>query len=293
LRAVAVVAGLATCAASALACGGDKNDVAPAPVAASPLPFGLAQVEGTEPIGRPAVYDHALYEQEGVPVEGRSVLAAYRITAEDAPAVLRAWVDRLDGLAVGEVSIYAPGGPGAWLSAMASGGGDSDWADLQLWATEDGPILFVDIDRVGTEGPAAPAVRDEAGNPPAPEPADAGRSDRVAGDVLFTEQGDAIHLPAGTRALMPTIPIPQGTGGSASVLAADDGEAAVRALIDEARSLGPPGAYLEGPELTDTDGVTVVRAGFTITAGGWGFDIVSVEAPDDETATVYVTSSAD
>jgi hypothetical protein len=36
-----------------------------------------------------------------------------------------------------------------------------------------------------------------------------------------------------------------------------------------------------------------VRGGFVIMAGGWGFDVVAVEAPGDGGATVYVVSYAD
>jgi hypothetical protein len=40
-------------------------------------------------------------------------------------------------------------------------------------------------------------------------------------------------------------------------------------------------------------GTQIVEAGFVISAGGWGFDVVAVRASQDPYATLYVTSAAD
>jgi hypothetical protein len=49
----------------------------------------------------------------------------------------------------------------------------------------------------------------------------------------------------------------------------------------------------DGPDERVVDGVTVITAHFVIMAGGWSFDVVSVRAPEDDAATLYVTSCAD
>jgi hypothetical protein len=63
-------------------------------------------------------------------------------------------------------------------------------------------------------------------------------------------------------------------------------------MLDEALGISAT-AHVYGPEASEVAGVRVVRAGFTIEAGGWSFDVVAVQAPDDPFATVYVTSAAD
>jgi hypothetical protein len=287
---------LAALATSAVACGdGDGAGTAqptgsPVETAAAELPFGLVQIEGTAPVGRPVVYDDEPDVEEGEAVAVTSLQAAYRVTDGDPVAVFRAWVDQLDVLALDEMSVYAGVGPGEpWIQASGSG---RDYADLQLWVTGGEPILLVDLN---SEGDAAPggdvAVDDTAGDPPAPSSV-VDDAERSAGDELFAEQGDVMHLPQDTRALMPTLPTFGGTGGSTSVLTAEDGEAAVRALLDEARGHDADGE-VSGPDVDDVDGTRIVRGGFVITAGGWGFDVVAVEAPGDGGATVYVVSYAD
>jgi hypothetical protein len=77
-----------------------------------------------------------------------------------------------------------------------------------------------------------------------------------------------------------------------SVIAAEDADAAVQALLVEAQAVGEDGA-VTGPEVTERDGARIVTASFVITAGGWEFDVVAVQAPGDPYATLYVTSSAD
>lgn len=308
------VMGLA-CAASAVACGTDTRDgrTAGNPEATTPtssalagsfeLPFGLIQPPGTVAIGRPAVFEHDLYEFKGVPVRAHSIRAAYRVTGADPVGVVRTWVDQLDGLALGQLSVRAAAESGSgpierqpWIQVEGmteyTGGPASDYVDLQLWVTGGDPILFVSIDRAGDLPPRDPTmVLDNAGHPPPPRSVVNDR-DRIAGDELFEEQGDVMPLPAGTWSLMPTLPTRIGTGGSTSVIAAEEADAAVRALLDEAKGLDSLGDVTE-PVVTETNGIRVVEAGFVITAGGWSFDVVAVRAPQDPYATVYVTSSAD
>jgi hypothetical protein len=301
-----VVLGTVLAAAGVAGCGGDdgSDDEAGSDVAAAdlqgpfPLPFGFEQVEGTEPIGRPASYEEAAYHLNGEPVRSRTLQAAYRVTADDPTAVLRDWADQLDqGLALDNVFITyeSDGSGGPWLTATGDteyrSDEPADYADLQLWATEAGPILLVSVSRVSDEPPRNATVEEMPGDPAAPDPVP-DDSERSAGDVLFTEQSNEIHLPEGTRTLMPTIPTFGGTGGSSSVLAAEDGEATVRALLDEALEVDADGDATE-PEVTEVEGTEIVTGGYVREAGGWGFDVVSIRGPDDPAATVYVTSYAD
>ena len=280
--------------------GGDGPPVDSADFAATfPLPFGLRQVDGTTPIGRPAIFDDVPVEYRKKPVPARTLKAAYRVVGNDPVATFRAWVDQVKVLHLGTVTVLQGDGPrerGAWLQAFGSGFGSDgpvgDQAFLQLWRTEEGPTILVDIARF-TEGGQPTKIVDELGKPPRPGLV-ADNSDRTAGDKLFEEQGQVIHLPKGTRTLMSTLPVRAGSGGSASVLAAEDGPAAVRALLDEAvRGDKTRAGEVTGPDGADLDGAHIERAHFQIPAGGWGFDVVSIRAPADPAATVYVTSFAD
>jgi hypothetical protein len=266
------------------------------------LPFGLVQPAGVVPIGRPAVFERDLYHYNGVPVRGMSLRAAYRVTDPDPVGAVRAWVERLDGLTLDQVSVRAAAESGAgpverqpWVQAYgsteSSGGVGRDYLDLQLWVTGADPILFVSVDRASEVPPRVPTVFDDAGQPPAPRSIVDDRQ-RGAGDELFEEQGDVIHLPMGTWSLMPTLPTFGGTGGSTSVIAANDADSAVRALLDEAASLNEFGEVTE-PILTESDDTRNIEASFVITGGGWGFDVVAVRAQQDPYATLYVTSAAD
>jgi len=76
------------------------------------------------------------------------------------------------------------------------------------------------------------------------------------------------------------------------VLAADDGRAAVEALVRDAVASDANGRATS-PTSSTVEGVKVTRASFVIDAGGWSFDAVAVEADGDPWATVYVTSAAD
>jgi hypothetical protein len=286
---------------SLVACGDDSGRAALSSTGADshgltgepfPLPFGLVQLDGTAAIGRPVVYDHEPYTFNNVPVRVRSLRAAYRVTADDAVDVFRRWVGQLDGLALGEVCVRAGTGPAEpWVQASNCDYAGGDYADIQLWATGTEPILLVSLQRTGDDPARAPTVHDDAGNPPAPRSV-VDDTERTAGDQLFSEQGDVLHLPEGTRALMPTIPTFGGTGGSTSVLAAEDGEAAVNSLLDEAVAISDYGEVTD-PVISEVEGMGVAYASFVITAGGWGFDVVMVTGPDDPYATVYVVSSAD
>jgi hypothetical protein len=266
------------------------------------LPFGLIQPAGIVPIGRPAVFEHELYSYNGVPVRRRLLRAAYRVTDPDPVGVLRAWVERLDGLTLDRLSVRAAAQSGSgpverqpWVqvdgSTDSTGGVGGDFVDLQLWVTGANQILLVSVDRASDLQPQVPTVSDEAGQPSAPRSIVDDRQ-RAAGDELFEEQGDVIHLPSGTWSLMPTLPTFGGTGGSTSVMAAEDAEAAVRALLEEAKSLSGFGEVTE-PTVTDSNGTRVIEASFVIGAGGWGFDVVAVRGPQDPYATLYVTSAAD
>lgn len=283
------MAGTAACGDSPESDGGVEAGAAPGriegPVA---LPFGLEQLEGTEPIGRPAVYDRVIVQYNGVDIRARTLQAAYRVTADDPPAVVRAWLAQLDDLTL-DVGTLSVGDGGLWLEASAGpplDGPPGDTATLQLWATDEAPILLVYVNRVSDDPPRRPTIDDNAGTPPAPAPV-IDSTERVAGDVLFTEQGDAIHVPSGTRALTPTL-FPD-IANSLSVVAAEDGEAAVRALLDEATAVDGHGEAT-GPTVMTTDGTEVATAQFMIPAGGWGFEIVAVRAPNDPFATLYVAS---
>jgi hypothetical protein len=77
------------------------------------LPFGLVQPAGAVPIGRPAVFEQVLHYYNDVPVRGTSLRAAYRVTDEDPLGVVRAWVERLDGLTLDEVQVRAASESGA------------------------------------------------------------------------------------------------------------------------------------------------------------------------------------
>jgi hypothetical protein len=262
----------------------------------SELPFGLRQIEGTSAIGRPAVYDAALSEFRGVPVESRRLLAAYHVTDQDPEAVVRAWTDQLRALPFERIDVRAGDARlGQWFVVTATSAFQPDeppgaFAQLQLWATDGDPVLLVDVNVRPGPPPGSPPP---ASSPEVTRPTTEVDSDLVdEGDVLFIEQGQEIHLPPGTRGLMPALPTPAGTGGSTSVLSASDEDAAVRALLDDANA-STDYEDVTGPDVSVLGGLRVVRASFVIPAGGWTFQVVAVRGPDDETATVYVTSAAD
>lgn len=276
------------------------------------LPFGLEQLEGASPIGRPLVHEavDVIYNDEPIPYV--ILQAAYRISDDEPVEVFRRWVAELATaeLALDEVSVRPPNYPyDPWMSAS----GDSaftpdappgDGFSIQLWATSGEPILLVGARRrVDGEPPRAATVGEDAeAATPDPEPGDTlvvgpqghvvEETERAAGDPLFTEQGDTVHVPDLTRPLMPTLPTMSGTGGSTSLLAADDAEAAVRALLAEADALSDHDVVTP-PSVTTYQDAQIVTGGFVIPAGGWGFSVVAIRAPGDPWATLYITSSAD
>src|SRR5262245_20505400 len=160
------LAGGVALAATAVACG-DKGDSAGEATSGAigpvELPFGLEQVDGTEPIGRPAVFDDPRVTDTGERTTSRALEAIYRVTAADPVAVVRAWAEQLDQMALTELEITAvdrsPGHP--WIEVRS--GPDDDWVHLQLWSTGDGPMLLVSLDRHGDDPPREPAIVDEAG----------------------------------------------------------------------------------------------------------------------------------
>lgn len=298
VRRCAVVALSVVLVAASASCGdpASTRESSVTSVESVDLPFGLTVVDGTEPIGRPAVVDEPAFSYNGQPVDARRLRAAFWVTARDPVAVVHAWVEQLDQLALDQVTIRRSlAGPEHWIdvtggTAFVPDEPSGDRADLELWATSRGPVLLVSIDRIRGE-PRQPVVTDELGDAPEPS-ATVEQSERSEGDVLLTEQGDTLHLPEGSRSLMPTIPTSGGTGGSTSVLAAPDPVDAVVALLDEAAAVTENGETT-GPTESTVDGVDVVTGSFVITAGGWEFRVVAARAPDDDAATVYVTSAAD
>jgi hypothetical protein len=253
------------------------------------LPFGLQPVDGLTGIGRPAVSPSVDPAEAGTV----QLTAAFRIDADDPEEAFEAFVAQLaqsDELGFGILSVGRADGGRAdpWLIAGAGDGRDS--LDLQVWTTAAQPVLLVTVIRRPGDGAVTSAVGTvDAGDPPG---SPLGWDGRTAGDGLIGEQDASLHLPDGTRALMPTIPVVCGTGGSFSVLAADDGRAAVDALLAEGMASSTYG-QTDGPDERVVDGVTVITADFVIMAGGWSFDVVSVRGPADEAATLYVTSCAD
>ena len=300
------------------------DDAAPtsAPAASDPsfapsfeLPFDLEHVEGTTPIGRPMIMDQAVLHED-VPIVSRSVEVAYRVTAEDPVAVFRTWVEQLAtrGLALDTIDVRFGVDPTEpWMTAQGSaefvlGEPAGDHASVQLWATTgDEPILLVGASRrvEGADEPRPAAVVDRPpfSDDPERSPGQGVEGYRgvvvdealpAVGDELFTEQGDTIHLPEGSRALVPVVPVMAGTGGARAILAAEDAEAVIQALLDEATALGErKGGSSSGISYEEHDGTQVLRGSFAIPAGGWGFGVTSVRAPSDPWATVYVSTYAD
>jgi hypothetical protein len=278
-----------------LLASGCWHDDGSEPPPAVRLPFSLQQVAGTTPVGRPAVYDGVTLAFKGRPVVMKQLRVAYRVTSDEPEAVFRQWLAQLAALRLGKIGLEVGGGPGRWLKASAYGPYQPDqpptgWAELALWRAEDAPYLLLTVARRADATPGAAAVPPSVPSSSAPPAVPDTR--RQAGDVLFVEQRQEMHLPPGTRDLMPVHPTPSGTGGSTSVLAAADARAATKALLDEARALSSAGE-VRGPTTTTQDGVRVVEASFDIAAGGWGFHVVSAQGADDDVATLWVTSSAD
>jgi hypothetical protein len=288
-----------------IGCGGDDSSaegkaaavtVVPNPV---PLPLGLVQVPGTTAIGRPAVRHTTLLLYGGTPVQGVRLRAAFRLEEADASRVVQAWAEQLAALdIVPNIDVnYGGGDDGIWVSVMglAGGGPTHAYVNAELWTTDDGLILLVEVVRADgvptTDGTPSPIAGALPPGEPAPEPPD---DHMPSGDVLFVEQKAEMHLPDGARRLTPTLPVFGGTGGSYTVLAADDPRAALQELLDEAVETGEGQGDTEGIVESESEGgVRVLHADFNIPAGGWGFEATAAQGPDDATATIYVRSFAD
>ena len=276
----------------ALLAAGCSDDAAETEFA---LPFGLEHVEGTSAVGRPAVFDQESYTFGDEEVQIRSLWVVYRVTAEDAGAVFLDLVEQLDDLAIAEMAVQAGSSVGeAWLRAesvnpLSPDELPPDIAFLRLYATEDDPLLVVEIDRTeGAEDPGKLRITGDRGRLPAP-PTLGGENERAGGDVLLEVQGDELRLPDGTRTEMPTLPNTFGSDGGFVVLHADDGGAALDDLLAQCESFGDDAepAEVESSTADDVDVLTTSCA-----VNGWGFDAVAVRGEDDDDSAVYVRSYA-
>lgn len=258
-------------------------------------PFGIDAPGGAEPVGRPAVYVPDAPDLADAAGPGEVLDAVLRITADDPGDVFHEWVDALSAAGITDVSVqsWEEAGEQPWLSASGTGATDGlrVSARVELWLADETPVLIVSVRR--TPGPPYESPLSAAfdGTPPRPEPVDG--ETLVGGDVLFTEQGNTVLVPDGARSPLPALPTRSGSGGSTSVLLADDGAAAVESLLSQAEATTNGYYEVFGPEHQDYGDTTVVTVRFVITAGGWGFEAVSVRGPDDTAATVYVRSGAD
>lgn len=299
------VAGLLAPLVALASCGSDGTPVraeqAPQerPVPA-PLPFGLEQVDGTEAIGRPMVFDHVTLIWNGQPIRSRALRAAYRVTG-DPTDVLQAWAGQLVPLELGDVLLHSSAlelehVPWAEIGTHAEADPDAPgpgWAGVELWDTHHEPILIVSIDRHhGSDGVASEPLAGQGRIVPPTRSPQVSVQPPGPGEELFSEQGEVVRVPEGARALMPMIPTTAGTGGSTSLLASGDELGVIQAMLDEAGSQDGHGEVV-GPELQDQDGARVVIASYGVPAGGWGFHVVAVRDPGDAEAMLWVTSYAD
>ena len=241
-----------------------------------PLPYGLEQVEGTVAVGRPVLSE-----------EDVALRAVYRVTAEDPIEVFQAWLDQI--ARVTAFPIQPPpwtcerfaATPARWC-AVSHGG------ELELWMTDDGPLLLVDLNAPPDE-PAPGPVEVGAFEPGAPPSEQLPWVLPTAGEPFIQEQGSVLRLPPGTVGLVPTVPRNHGAGNTYALFAASDAEAALADLARQARGFDG-GPEVTGPERSVVDGVTYDRATFYVPAGGPLFEVTSIRAADDPVATVYVES---
>lgn len=254
------------------------------------LPFGLEQIAGTEAIGTPAVVEEESYEYQGEEIRIRSVRAAFRVTSDDPGNVFRRWVEQLDVLAIAQVDVTAGvAADDPWLSGVGfapfeEDGPPPDSATLKLWATDDDPLLFVDITHAGREDDSDLRIAGARGRLPSPPPLKADKPSE--GDVLFRFGNDDLHIPDGASGLTPLLP--DATGGGVVVLATGDMDGAVEALLEEAQKTEPDGEL--SPVVEDqADGVRTVSADYVVVGGRDVLRIVGVESPDEGEATLYVS----
>lgn len=262
--------------------GGDPPEVS--------LPFGLQQIDGTEAIGTPAVIEEESYEYQGKQIRIRSVRAAFRVTSDDPGDVFRRWVEQLDVLAITQVDVTAGRAAGEpWLSGLGfapfeEDGPPPDSATLKLWATDDDPLLFVEVTHAGREDDSDLRIGGARGRLPSPPPLKANKPSE--GEALFQFGDDDLRVPDGASGLTPLLP--DATGGGVVVLAADDMDAAVEALLEEAQKNEPDGEL--SPAVEDqADGVRTVSADYLVLGDRDALRIVGVESADDGEATLYVS----
>lgn len=293
-------------------CGDPVDTGGPAPTveeesAAFDLPFGLLQVDGTEAASAPVVVETTTGTYDGKPVDSTSLNVAYWVTG-DPEQVLREWADQLAELDLGEVSWTTPDmhesdAPLPWVALAAysyhpDGPGPGS-ASVELWNTEDEPLLLVGVgvnsdveptEPVPTTGPNAPERI-----PTAPAPITA--TPAAAGGVLFSEGAD-IMVPEGATAVTPTVPTQGGTGGNTVVVEAADIEAVARWIVEEGNRINEsaeqhePGQII-GPAVGNTNGAETVTASFNSGSGGWTVNIVGSKAAGAEVGTLWIETSAD
>jgi hypothetical protein len=269
------------------------------------LPFGLGTIDGVTPLGQPAV-SRSTTGQPGADVSADEVelTAVFRVEDGDAVAAFRTLVARLagaDDLQLGQIEVETGAehnsGDG-WLvasgSALSPADGSSVCCDgrghdefsLELWTTREDPVMVLHVTQRPGDGaatiPAEPFTADE---PPESSLEWAVRND---GDVLFEEHGmTAVQLPPGARALMPTLPMPCGGGGSFSLFFAEDGRDAIQAMIQEVDAAEGT-VETDGPH-EQADGGSVILTALIDLGGPW-IEIVSARGASDEMATLYVRS---
>lgn len=249
-----------------------------------PLPYDLEQVEGTVAVGRPLVSD-----------EGIGLRAVYRVADADPIAVFGAWLDRAATL-TGEQLQVVPwtcdldeGPPARWC-------GVTQGATVELWMTEEDPLLLVRASRPTQEPARGRLERDPSGPAGVVGELEPGRAPTerlpwvlpAEGEVLVEEQGSALRLPPGTTALTPRV---NDRLSSVVLFAAVDADAALADLVRQARRFDG-GPEITGPERSVVDGVTYHRARFSVPAGGPSFTIDAIRAPGDPVATFYVVSAS-
>lgn len=311
--ALALIAALVGgCGDPATSTGSDPTSVSSTTVAADhDLPFGLEQVDGTEAVAAPVMAETVPVIYDGRPVRSQSLRVAYRVTG-DPGSVMRAWYEQFETLGIGQVSGLAgepregpPLRPWAEVTAWTfdPNGPGAGYAAADLWNVEGGPLLFISVDRnIGAEAPngsSVPSVTDGGGPSPLPDPPPALPA-RIVGDgeVLFTEQGAAIRLPAGATAVTPTIPIEGGTGGNLVVLVTEDIVATARWIVEEGNRINESAEQHEigtitGPEVGELHGAQTVTAGFNSGPGGWMVDITGSKAPGAARGVLWVRTAAD
>ena len=235
-----------------------------------------------------------------------SLLAAYWV--DDPESAYADWVEQLRRFECADSTVRTTSGAGTsgeWAAVATrctpNSGLGGRYVGVQLWNTEPSPLILLES---GSHGDTPPpqlldAARDvRVIDPPdwnSPPPKVDSPSHRQGGTVLFEEQGSTIHVPEGAVSLTPTLPTSGGTGGSFTVLAATDAEAAIRAMQDEATATIPKdhrGAALvvTPPETT---GNGSIAANWVLEAGGWGFSALATKVPDERDWLIYVSSDAD